>query len=636
MVSVSDRTGGTQMSVRKLVGVLIALVLVAAACTSDGSNESTTTIPDETTTTSGSGGGGSGSVQPLTPDEFSGFVNDIGWKMIRRNPEDVTDLGLDALISEPIDDLADLSPGFRRGTLQMAEDALARLDTLDVSQLDPDDAVTETVLRWYLEDIVAMAPFQDHESPVSFITGAHTNFPEFMADVHPVDSSANAEAYVARLNAAGKQMEQVAENIGRADRLGLSPTRTGVNIAQWQLNNVINGGNPHPLVSDFESRLDLVESIGPGEHDRLVDQAGTAVRSSLLTGYRTLLNALNGIDVRSDADPGAWQLPDGTDYYAAILQHHLTLDMSPDDVHQLGLDNVERLRTEVSDALSVMGYDVADLGFAGAVIAARADGGTFTLGTEENRNAVLTETEAHIAAGTEAFSSMFTALPAAELQVQRPRAGREGDTGAWYRPPPAYGDRPGIYYLNLGGQEKEAQTWATTNYHEAIPGHHFQLAIQRESAHLPLIQRASVFTGYAEGWGLYAERLAFEAGLYEDDPQGNIGRLRMELLRASRVVVDTGIHHLGWTYDEALQYMLGLGFEEAMSASEIDRYVVWPGQAPAYLVGMLEILRVRQKAIDALGDDFDIATFHDEILRHGSLPLAALEPIIDEFIAQGG
>jgi uncharacterized protein (DUF885 family) len=179
------------------------------------------------------------------------------------------------------------------------------------------------------------------------------------------------------------------------------------------------------------------------------------------------------------------------------------------------------------------------------------------------------------------------------------------------------------------------QTFATTNYHEAVPGHHFQIALQRESEDLPLLQRATTFTGYAEGWALYAERLAAEADVYADDPLGDIGRLQMELLRSARAVADTGIHALGWSRDRAIAYLTDLGFPAPQAAGEVDRYIVWPGQAPAYLIGMLEIVRLRDEAQRALGADFDLAAFHEAVLCHGSVPLEVLDQIVADEIESG-
>jgi uncharacterized protein (DUF885 family) len=273
------------------------------------------------------------------------------------------------------------------------------------------------------------------------------------------------------------------------------------------------------------------------------------------------------------------------------------------------------------------------LGFPLAVGESAQDAGYEPLTSDADRDEVLQRTEAEIANAQDAVAPMFLAFPESPVEVVRPRPSREGAAGAYYRPPPAVGSRPGLYYLALGGEWMQLQTYATTNYHEAIPGHHFQIALQRESQDLPLLQRATTFGGYAEGWGLYAERLAYEAGLFDDDPHGNVGRLRMELLRASRAVVDTAIHNLGWSRDQAIAYMGDLGFSRGWAEQEVDRYIVWPGQAPSYLIGMLEILRLRDKVQEALGPSFDIAEFHNEVLRHGSVPVSVLEEVVANYIA---
>ena len=295
--------------------------------------------------------------------------------------------------------------------------------------------------------------------------------------------------------------------------------------------------------------------------------------------------------------------------------------------------HVERLTGELAVALVGLGYDVETAGLSSATDEAIANGGGFPLETDADRRDMLDRAQTAISAATDELSGLFTVFPSTPIEVVRPRPGREGGSGAYYSPPPMDGSRPGRYYLSLGGAVMPAQTFATTNYHEAVPGYHFQLSIQRESADLPVFQRAITFTGYAEGWALYAERLAFEAGLYDTDPSSNLGRLRMELLRAARMVTDTGTHSLRWSRQEAIDYLTSLGFPQGNAASEVDRYIIWPGQAPSYLVGMLEILRLRDAAQMALGAEFDIARFHDEILRHGSVPLSVLEHVVDTWVA---
>jgi uncharacterized protein (DUF885 family) len=281
--------------------------------------------------------------------------------------------------------------------------------------------------------------------------------------------------------------------------------------------------------------------------------------------------------------------------------------------------------------MDALGYDATE-DFVSAMRRAAADAGAMPTTTRTEREAVLERTTATISEASTVFDTMFSLRPDSVLDVVRPRPGREGGSGAYYRSPPIDGSRNGLYYLSLGGAEFGVLTMDTTTYHEGIPGHHFQLALQRSMDELPLHQRVLDFTGYAEGWALYAERLAFEAGLYADDPLGNIGRLSMELLRASRMVVDTGIHWAGWSRNEAVDYMLGLGFDRGRVEAEVDRYIVWPGQAPAYMVGMLEILRLRDEAQAELGERFDLVGFHDALLSHGSVPVSLLERVVDQWV----
>ena len=565
------------------------------------------------------------------PVALDALIDEIGRSMLARYPEEATDLGLSLELGLDDTRLNDLSPEFLVETAALAQAGLDRLDVVDPSALAPDERISHAVTRWYLDDIATMADWADHEYVLNFITGPHANFPEFMADVHPLGSIADAEAYSTRLEAAAEQLGQVAEAFERSEEAGVLATRRGLEIAQWQLGQAVVPAERHQLVTDFADRLaDMV--LPEDQRDRLVRTAEDTVRSSVLPAYEELIRVADGAATRSDTEPGVLHHPAGGDYYAAALRHHLTSSLTPDEVHELGLAQVERVQHQLSEALGEAGFDVAQLGFTGAIGAASAAMPAVPLRSDEDRSGVLQGTEEFIAGTADAFGEMFTALPSAPIEVQRPRPGREGAAGAYYRPPPMSGERPGIYYLGLGGKVFPMDTYATTNYHEAVPGHHFQIALQRESEELPLLQRATTLTGYAEGWALYAERLAYEAGLYEDDPLGNIGRLRMELLRAARAVADTGIHALGWSRAEAIDYLIEQGFPEGWAASEVDRYIVWPGQAPAYLVGMLEIQRLREEAQAALGDAYDIAAFHDAVLRHGSVPLEVLPLAVDAYV----
>ena len=565
------------------------------------------------------------------PASFEALIDEVGRVMLARHPEEVTDLGLGDALGLDDRSLNDLSPEYRAGTAALAQDQLDRLATVERTTLTTDERVTLATAEWYLRDIVTMHEFADHDYAVNFITGAHANFPEFMADIHPLADLDDAEGFVARLQAGGEQLRQVSDNLRRSEAAGVLPTERGLAIADWQIANQVRQASGHPILADLADRL-AATKLDEADAEAILDRAEVALADELLPAYTELQRAVGASATRSDREPGVLHHPDGAAYYETVLAHHLSMPLTPTEVHETGLAEVERVRDELEVAMAELGIDVERLGFAGAIEAVGSLVPAVPLTSSADREALLADTEAFVAEASEAFADMFTTSPASPIEVQRPRPGREGAGGAYYRPPPASGERPGIYYLALGGNTFPMDTYATTNYHEAVPGHHFQLALQRESEELPLLQRATGFTGYAEGWALYAERLAAEAGLYEDDSLGDIGRLRMELLRAARAVADTGIHAFDWSRDEAIAYLVGLGLPEGWAASEVDRYIVWPGQAPAYLIGMLEILRLRDEAQAALGDDFDLAGFHDAVLRHGSVPLAVLPMAVEAWV----
>lgn len=562
---------------------------------------------------------------------FDALIDDIGRTMLARFPEAATDLGLSQELGLDDHALDDLSNEYRGQTAALAEAALARLSRVEPATLTADERVTLAVTEWYLRDVVTMHEHADHEYALNFITGAHANLPEFMADVHPLEDLEDAEAFVARLEASGEQLRQVADNLRRSEAAGNLPTERGLGIAAWQLGSQTFSAANHPIRTDLARRLEAAD-LEQTEVERILAKAEDALAEDLVPAYEALQSAASRAATRSDTEPGVLHHVDGEAYYAAVLAHHLSLPLAPAEAHEIGLAEVERLRVELSEAMSELGVAAEDIGFAEAIAAVSATAPVVPLRDEADREALLADTEAFIAETSAAFEDLFRTLPSSPVEVRRPRPGREGAGGAYYRPPPALGDRPGIYYLGLAGNVFPMDTYATTNFHEAIPGHHFQLALQRESGELPWLQRAATFTGYAEGWALYAERLAAEAGLYADDPIGDIGRLRMELLRAARVVADTGIHALGWSRDEAIDYLVDLGVPVGWAVSEVDRYIVWPGQAPAYLIGMLEILRLREAAQAELGEDFDLAGFHDAVLRHGSVPLAVLPLAVDAWV----
>ncbi len=609
------------MTTNRWLAVLVAASLSLAAC-----SQATTS-----TTSGADGSEPSPSPDPsvVVPDvsttDIRTFMDEVTRALLERDPEWMTDLGL----ADRHDRLTPVDRAYRDATAAVAQ---AALDELAASQPDinGDDAVSLAVFEWWLEDIVDEAQFRQHDNPVNYITGAHVNLPEFLIDVHPIRSVQDARDYVARMEAIGPKMEELGRQVEQNADDGYRMTGRSRDIARWQVQQLLEGGGD-ALVTELGRRM-TEAGLASQDVDRITDAAAAALDDVVLPAYRDLEDVLSSVDVRS-AD-GVWDLPNGAEYYRWVLRHYTTSEMSPEDMHEWGLAEVERVRSEIRATLESMGYDTTNLNQ--AIGQAIDDAGRVPLGTGADRQAFLDANTEIIEHAYVAFADMFSLVPAAEVVIQRPAPSREGGAGAYYRNPDLAGTRPGIYYLSMGQDSRTAHDFKTTTYHEAIPGHHFQLALQAELDN-PLHQQAVVFSGYAEGWALYAERLAFEAGLYDDDPFGNIGRLQLELLRAVRVVTDTGIHAMRWTRAEAIRYHQEFtALPEQWSTSEVDRYIVWPGQAPGYLLGMDVILEARADAQSRLGASFDIAGFHDAVLGYGALPLAAIEQAVDNWVADTG
>lgn len=601
-------------SVRPKWALLVAALLLVGACTQTTTDSDTDPSPEPTPAAPATPS--ASDVPDIDTTDPVVFMDQVTRTLLERDPEWMTDLGL----AERHDRLTPVDPEYQAATAAIAQAALDEMAAID-ADLDSGAAISLAIFEWWLRDLVEGAEFIQHDNPVNFITGAHVNLPEFLIDIHPIRTLQDAEDSVARLEAMGAKLDEIRRQVEQnADDGYLMPVRSR-DIARWQVQQLLDGG-AGAMVSELERRM-TEAGLSGSDIDRLIDEAGVALDDAVMPAYRDLETTLNRIDVR-DTD-GVWDLPNGDAYYRWVLRHFTTSDMSPEEMHEWGLEEVERVRAEMDAALSAMGYDTSDLNQ--AIGQAIADAGSVSLATDADRRAFLDLNSRIVEEAYVVFADMFSLLPEAEVIIQRPAPSREGGA-AYYRNPDLSGARPGIYYLSLGQSSRTAHDFKTTTYHEAVPGHHFQLALQAESDN-PLHQRAVVFSGYAEGWALYAERIAYEAGLYEDDPFGNIGRLQLELLRAARVVTDTGIHAMRWTRAEAIAYhQEATALPEQWSINEVDRYIVWPGQAPGYLLGMDAILAARADAEATLGDGFDIAGFHDAVLGHGSLPL----PLIDEAV----
>ena len=550
--------------------------------------------------------------------------------MMAREPEAATAYALADVYQLPSNSqLNNESPAYRAESYQILTDLLDGLRQYDAAQLSADEQVSQAILEWYLDDIVRREPFAYHDYVISPFFGAHASIYRHLLSEHPLDDLAGAEAYTQRLQQFDVKFAQLIESAEFAHDQGIIPPLSGVRNVRGQLNWMMSSGYPE-LADHLINALGEIDNLTAAQRSELIEAAQTAVDEVAIPALREIDAFMAKVEADADDRVGAWKHPDGDVYYAAALRHHTTTDLTADEIHQIGLDEVARISAEIESRFNQLGYP--DDTLSNNIRRVEQDGGTLSLVGDAARNAVLAEYAHLIDEAESAVVDYFDLLPEAELTVAFDSGG-----GTFYLPPATDGSRPGTFFLGTFEQEHARYRMPTLAYHEGIPGHHFQIALQQELDDLPRFRNVFNFTSYAEGWALYAEYLAAEVGLYEDDIYGDIGRLQWELFRAARLVVDTGIHAKQWGRQEAADYMtVTTGFPRGMVQSEVDRYIAWPGQATAYKIGQLKILELRDRAETELGDGFDLREFHNVILQNGAMPLTVLEQVVDAYIEDGG
>ena len=392
------------------------------------------------------------------------------------------------------------------------------------------------------------------------------------------------------------------------------------------------------LYTSFKEKLDKIapEQIAQADRDALLARVAASVQNSVYPAYHSLIDYFTSLQPKAQRNDGAWSLPDGDAYYAWCVRMHTTTDMTPEQVHTLGLSEVARISGEMDAILKDKGLVEGSIG-ARVQQLAHAPESTFP-STPEGKAAMLKQYQAILDEVNSGLGDAFDVRPKLGVQVKAvPAFAEKTAPGAYYEPGSFDGTRPGTFFANMRDTSETPKfAMRTLAYHEGIPGHHFQISIAQELQGVPFFRRVLPFTAYAEGWALYSERLAWELG-FEKDPLDNLGRLRDEMMRGVRLVVDSGIHYKHWSREQAIAYMMeNTGMAESDVTAEIERYFVDPGQALAYKAGMLKILELREKAKQALGPKFTLAKFHDQVLTHGALPLALLERVIDDWIKQQG
>ena len=534
---------------------------------------------------------------------------------------------------DALDDIGQLGLDERAA---LAESWLGELQRdFDPARLDAGEALSFRLFALRAEDDIAMHEAGDLTYAFTHMSGPHTGFPSFMVNTHAVDSVEDARDYIARLRAADDYLGGARERAEtQADAGVLLPRFVYPKLAEAS-RNVITGapfseGADSPLLADLRKKVGALE-IAEAERDALVAEAEAALLSDVQPAYLALLEMFARHGRRATEDDGVWKLPGGEAYYNARLKHYTTTDITADEVHEIGLAEVADIHAEMEVIKEAVGFEGTLQAFFDHLRTSDA----FTFSNDAaGRAEYIDGATRYIDDMKGRMDELFVTQPVADVVVKRVEPFREASAfGAFYERPAADGSRPGTYYINLKDMgELPTYQMQALAYHEGIPGHHMQIAIAQELSDLPRFRNYAIHVPYVEGWALYAESVPAELGLYTD-PYQDFGRLSMELFRANRLVVDTGIHAKRWTREEAVAYMLANSANsEGDIRAEVDRYIVWPGQATAYKIGMLKIEELRALAEERLGADFDVRAFHDVVLANGSVPLSILEELVTDWI----
>jgi len=572
------------------------------------------------------------------PAKIEWFYNRVFFQFVLDDPELLSRLRLleGAGITFHSDDLTDASPQRQE---ELAAKLAADYDMLrsyDHASFTGQDRLSFDILDFFLGTQVNGEKWQWHNFPVNQMFGVQSSLPNFMADVHQVKSEGDAEDYVARLRKFPMKFEQVIAGLKIREDKKVIPPKFVVEKVLTQMRGFVDGGaQKNPLYTTFVEKLDKLPAgtLDDAKRTKLLGDVEQAIDQAVFPAYAQLIAYFESLAPKATRNDGAWSLPDGDAYYEYEVASNTTTDMTADQIHELGLAEVARIGAEMDAILKEAGYAEGTIGERVRQLAAAPE--QLYPDDDEGRKQILADYQSMIDEISAGLDPYFAVKPAAGVQVKRvPEFAQKTAPGAYYEAPAMDGSRPGTFYANLRNvAEIPKFGMRTLAYHEAVPGHHFQIAIAQELKGLPIFRRMVPFTAYAEGWALYSERLAWEAG-FEKNPLDNLGRLQAEMFRAVRLVVDTGLHAKRWTREDAIKCMAdntGMGEDEV--TAEIERYIVNPGQALAYKVGMLKILELREKARGALGEKFDLREFHDQVLKNGSMPMSILERVIDDWVA---
>lgn len=518
---------------------------------------------------------------------------------------------------------------YRAARVAKAKEGLAALAGFDPQSLDAGQRISADMLAWQLDMIVQAEPFNDYRYVFQQFSGLQVNLVNFLSQTHPIRNKRDIENYLARLDLVAAQMDEgIAQARDKATR-GFVPPKSILVSTIAQFDRFLAGTpRANVLVSSLDERAAKLKDVSAEERAAFVAAAEKTVAAAVIPSFQRAQALLQAQLPAAGEAVGIGRFPGGDQAYAQALRQLTTTDYTPAEIHAIGLKEVERIEKEMDGYLRQLGYTAGSIRERMEQLDAKLQ----PPDEPDPRPALLARYEEILRDAVKRSESLFDLRPKAPCVVKREPIFTEKTAAAHYTPPARDGSRPGIFWAPLPGPKFRTSGMKTLVYHEAIPGHHFQVALQAEMTDLPRFRRDRVFgfiSAHGEGWALYAESLAAEAGWYEGDIAGHLGQLNDELFRARRLVVDTGMHAMGWSREQALAY--GLPVDNPVA--EVERYIVWPGQACSYKMGMLKILALRAKAQAALGPKFEMKDFHNTVLRAGTVPLTVLEHVVDNWIA---
>lgn len=615
-----------------------SMAALLAACSPTPSGD-TDVPPEPTATTSGANTSDTAASEQTEGERLYAWYSELFEADLARSPQQQTGLGR-------IDDLDaygqwdDVSDEAAAAAQQRRIDRLAHMrENFDFDALDRDARVSWRVFEYLQETGIRQYEFRDQTYVFTQMFGPHTGMPSTLIGQHRVESTEHAEAYISRLNGIGPVFDILIERADARAEAGVMPPHFAFQYLTGNTRAVITGAPfddsdaASPLLADFTAKVEALEIDDAAKAD-LIARGTAALADVVGPAYERLIAMFERHEQMTDDRDGAWKLPRGEAYYQSQLAAFTTLpDLSPQEVHDTGLAEIERIHGEMRGIMEQVGFEGTLQDFFEFM---RTDEQFYYPSTDEGRARYMAEVNDVFDRVRGVIPDYFDTLPEGEMVVREVEPYRAaGSPSAFYNTGTLDGSRPGVYYANtLNMRNLPVYQMETLAYHEGIPGHHFQLTLAQEQEGTPMFQRFLYLSAFGEGWALYAESLGKDMGMFTD-PYQDFGRLAYELWRAGRLVVDTGIHSLQWSREDAIDYLReNTSFTEEEITREVERYIVWPGQATSYKTGQMRIRQLRDYAQAELGDAFDYGEFHDVVLTNGSLPLAVLTQLINDYVEE--